>query len=794
MSYPFRNLLQWSASYPNVDMDSRTIQLNEPLFMSNKISNTTSTLTRLCLTSQTSSPIKLEFQLTKRTAKLDDQLRVDILTGGQNSLYFVQINSIICLDFLLEYLNNVNQSFYCYNLPDIYRVNLTLAYTISQKINYYSPIVSEEIFSIGIRNKNCSQASFDKSSLEKFNTNELAVNMNSIVNSSSKFQVQIMLDRSLNYSINVPISLRKNMANFSTLNLKYLLEIDSNLDRYLIVDEMDQEASYRVLDKKSGLIQQANVTRYTMESNVSLYEFNGSDAKGFIKFSLINIDMLKQFYLININLTLLATTEYDTSLLNQYNTDQGIISLVMNLILASSADESLLCGIISLNKAATRFVYFSNKRQLALLFSNELNTTKSSNRSCTIDVLYQITKHPSNIQVFSTSIFDYIEESSDNFEFLFSTDSSRNFKTIQIKSNDVYLDFLQDTFMINLTTLSIITADSVSLFRSISDTYLPIQPSIDVSNGPAFISARLNKQDESFYLNININRAPSFLGVQAECVLIFWNSRTNSIAYSESVSLRLKDTETNKTSVINLSSKSNINFYSDLILVKNSICYLNEIDLTIFCSPNTLPNSISLMSSINNDSYLVPDGIFKFNNTRVNVASSTSNVSLRIDRWFGSRTRLRVHMALVPVGSGFIDVIFDQLFYSGSSISFSINYDINIYMQVIVIKLSRKFYLTTDKRYYAVLTNTQEIGSGMYLQEKISQQDNRVEMRVSSRQPVIGGQEDSSYIQYVAALGYKTLIVPVFDDSPSELNVSIEVIKLGFVTTIVTSNNNIDSR
>ncbi len=421
ISYPFRNLLKWSSIYSSVDTVRREIYLQEPFFVLNNISNVWIHADRFCLTSQTKFPIKVDVELIRVDGRMSEQFKVKI---GMNSLFFPRLSSSACIDLGINFANDQNQTFYCFNLRGAYTLNLTTRYIINRNLSLFSPVVSVDSFTLNLINKNCSRVGFDQSNLNKYGYQDaLLTSLNEI--SDNITRVQIKLNTNLNYTINIPINILNNMANFTSFEVNYLVEIDTNLERCIHFINADNSNSYRLIDKRRLLLNNKRISQYSVAANLYFPNSTSND-KAFLKFNLINLNQLTQFYMLNVNISLIQNIK--DNCLRQYDLDPIFSNLSIYFILRPPGidNDSRICGIVSLNKTHSRFSYLNSKRQLILFFNNEISTNRTgptaSTRNCLINVLYQI-KSMNDVD-----IFEYLDEAANNFLYLFSTKLNRNLK------------------------------------------------------------------------------------------------------------------------------------------------------------------------------------------------------------------------------------------------------------------------------------------------------------------------------------------------------------------------------
>ena len=372
--YPFRNLLKWSALF-FPESSSPTISdifLDTPIAVSNSIANVSMKVSRLCLVSQTNVPVKVDFDLIRIDEKISENVNVNIVENGQD-LYFPKNNSNACLNIGIVFLNDRNQTFYCYNLTGIFLLKLTTRYVIKRNSSIYSSVVSVDSFNLNLVNTNCSRVSFDQSNLNKFWSKESLLVLSEQYDNETN-RVEIKLNTDLNYTINIPIHVVNNLGRFSVFQVKYVVEIDTSLENYLrfSTDNPDEQM---VISKKHITIHHKRISRYVLSAmlnftyNSTLSGPSSVPNKAFIKFNLINLSLLKNLYMLNLNISLASYNYCENDYFRQYEIDETPLTWsnlsIYFIIYPASVEESKICGIISLTKQS-RFVYLNSKRQLII--------------------------------------------------------------------------------------------------------------------------------------------------------------------------------------------------------------------------------------------------------------------------------------------------------------------------------------------------------------------------------------------------------------------------------------------
>jgi hypothetical protein len=439
VKYPFRNLLKWSAVYPNMNLVRNEIHLEKPSFIPNYIANFSYTAARFCLTSLTKFPIKVNVYLEQNDTRLAGLVEIDI---AASSLFFTKIGSTACVDIGISFNNSENQTFHCYKFNPVRILSLTTQYVINRNFSLYSSVASIDKYALSLFNENCSQISFDRTNLNKFGyKDELLTSLNDQSGDNSS-RVQIRLNTNLNYTINIPINIVNNLARFSSFDIAYMIEIDTNLEECIHFITNDNLNPYKLVSKRQIIVNNKKVSQFGLIASLALP--NSTDltmTKALLKFNLVNLNLLTSFYMLNVNISLVKNK---TGLMNQYNFDDlsgepASLSVYFILRPAGVTNDSRICGILSLNKTQSRFSILNAKRQLILLFNNEIdsssrppvnasnsnittNVTTPLSRNCLINVMYDIRN------VRGVNIFNFFEESANNFVYFFSTKLNRNLK------------------------------------------------------------------------------------------------------------------------------------------------------------------------------------------------------------------------------------------------------------------------------------------------------------------------------------------------------------------------------
>jgi hypothetical protein len=466
-------------------------------------------------------------------------------------------------------------------------------------------------------------------------------------------------------------------------------------------------------------------------------------------------------------------------------------------------NKQKVCGIIGLNKNMSKFTLLNNQRQLILAFSNLIQV---ENSNCILNALYTI-----NALNGTPSINNFITEEAENFFFLF-TPNKNNLKELPILA-DSYLDS-NDLFLLNITSLTTVTSDSYSFLESIDDTYMPLRPSIEASNGPAQIltwletyidQAGVFPYEKNLTFNLAINRIGMYSLVEAayELILIepakgFENASnpSNGLPSIASLSLILNSSDTNKSLQINLRNYQKIDskFYGDLIIF-GSLCFLSENNnRKTHCSKAdeqiyVEPSGLFRFTANNNASYtnVILDEISKFGLTSAYsthdlvVPNNQSDLKLSpsVERHFGSKKSAKLIYAISATNSH-LDLFFPE--HDSTKENF-VEMNATIYLATLSVRMNA-IEVLFKRIFYVILTNVK-------IHEKITESGNETTRYDSNR---IYKQENlykinvmpSETYSNVITFSQSSLLVPILANI-REQNVTITIFRIGTLSAETSS-------
>lgn len=253
-----------------------------------------------------------------------------------------------------------------------------------------------------------------------------------------------------------------------------------------------------------------------------------------------------------------------------FRIDKGQTSL--DFITKTTATNVSICSLIGINPDFTRFSYNNFKtRVLTVSFQNLDDSKNRTNMSCSINVLFAITK----LNSLDSSIKDYITDDAENFFHIFTpqlnnVNPHESSKEINV-NNRVYMDS-HDLFLLNLTTIISLTAQTQSYFNSPRDSYLMVSASSEVMNGALNIDAELgfvrnrwtNSDDEversyKLSLDLRLSRPGTYWNAEAVYSLemvdplrLTLNKVSDQIVLMQLKDVLLKSSETNRTFQVQL--------------------------------------------------------------------------------------------------------------------------------------------------------------------------------------------------------------------------------------------------
>jgi hypothetical protein len=298
-----------------------------------------------------------------------------------------------------------------------------------------------------------------------------------------------------------------------------------------------------------------------------------------------------------------------------------------------------------------------------------------------------------------------------------------------------------------------------------------------------------------------------FMGVEASYTVLLINYFDDSVLKLESSSIFLKNDQTNATVLIDLSTKLP-NYYSDLIVLINSICYFNELEVKTVCFPKNDPSFVTEADSAKRyQVHIEPNGLFKFNvnATQLKVYNFNNNlngnnrIEIQVDRLFGSKTKARLFFTLTSLDP-LIDMVFDSFMnMTVDSLSSFIQFDKNAYSKKLDLKLSSKFFLLSEKRFFIYLTNLQIINDEQmnastfanFETDKILAVDFRADISVNPDDSSADSEEVLANLKNIVAFPQNYIMIPVFSDTPTKINVSFDIYRIG-MDSLFNSNTSIN--
>ncbi len=721
---PFRSLLEWeSESKILINANDLSIDLNVPV---SSIENQTS----LCISSRTIRPISIETELIDKNVNHHNQFSLRLTS--ERILFFDSDQTKKCIELKLE-LTSINFTHRCFNFSGNFNLILTIKYVINKNLSLYSNVMHIEHYQLNIINHNCSKLSIDTASLYK--RLKAAGSIIDIENVEKEDTISLSIHPDADHFIKIPFEFSDGFTNFDEYNPRFLIDLELGLENFFIFPES------KILEKIHLVIHEKFYSRFIIENRFTAQQ-------DYILVNMVGLKNLNNINRISLKISIVSPISSNHRIFDFEIDGKNASQLQLDFYMFVESKDNL-CSIISINSLFTQFIYLNSKRQLLIAFDNDLkpNQTDSLSSECVVNILYSITKTHSHF-VQTESIYDFIDENADNFYYLFLSKNEQNIKEIELKSKQIYLDE-NDLFLINLTSLINVTSNKKSFFKSLSDSYLFVKPSNQLSNGLVTINAFFKKIDtESLVVNIEVSRTGLFKGVRVKYDIILTDSDDGSLLNKlDSRVVELDQNEQYKLFSIEFSAKILVD-YADVLLFTNEICYLNDASVVVKCEE---------IDSKKNLTFIEPMGYFKIDsslnqNYTLELNKSKNTFELRVDRIIGSDMSAKVYVSISLFNSKdifLLDLIeFNEwLFFEKKS-----------RFKPIQLTIKSEYFLYEPKIFFLFLGNIEleTKSNNTYLTtSNILSFANRIELKIPPSDSKLS----------IATFSSDSFIVPIFTDS-----------------------------